>query len=372
MQSVKKIGNVKGVRVIVRADFNVPLDGSRVLDDARIRAALPTIELLRKKGAKVVLMSHIGRDPETSLKPVVAVLKKHVPVTFVPDVLGERVIAAVENMQNGDVVLLENLRRDPGEKAGDKIFALALSKLGDCYVNEAFPVSHREDASIVALAKILPSFAGIQFEREVSMLSKAQDPKHPFLFILGGAKAETKVPLLARFLKKADHVFVGGEIANDMYKTMGLAIGKSKTDELFPDLSKFLKSPKLIVPGTVVVGRDGNKKTEVYANDVRAGEAIFDIGAKSIDALAPLVKNAKLIVWNGPLGWYEGGYADGTERLLALIADAKAETIIGGGDTAVLAGKKRFAGKFNFVSTAGGAALDFLASGTLPGIKALK
>ncbi len=371
MQSVKNIKNAKGLRVIVRADFNVPMQGGRVLDDTRIRAALPTIDLLRKKGAKIVLVSHIGREPEESLKPVAAVLKKHLPVTFVPDVLGERVLSAVESMQNGDVVLLENLRRDPGEKGCDKIFAIALSKLGDAYVNEAFPVSHRKDASIVALPKLLPHYAGLQFEREVKALSKALKPKHPFLFVLGGAKAETKVPLLARFLKTADQVFVGGEIANDFYKTLGLEIGKSKTDEPFPDLSKFAKSKKLLLAETVVVERGGKKATVPLA-EVSRRDAILDVGLPDIQSLAAIVEKAKLVVWNGPLGWYEGGYAEGTKALLDLLAAARAETIIGGGDTAVLAASKKYAGKFTFVSTAGGATLDFLANGTLPGIEALK
>ncbi len=371
MQSIKTIKNVKGKRVIVRADFNVPTDNGTVLDTTRIQAALPTIDLLRKKGAKVVLISHIGRDPKDSLKPVAALLKKYVPVTFVPAVLGEEVISAVENMKNGDVVLLENLRQDQGEKAGDKIFALALSKLGDIYVNEAFPVSHREDASITILPKLLPHYAGLQFEREVKELSRALNPKHPFLFIQGGAKAETKIPLLSTFLKKADHVFIGGELANDFYKAEGVQTGKSKTDAPLPDLSKFIKSKKLILPATVIVDRDGKHAT-IPLSEMKKRDAIFDASVESIQALAEIVKKAKLILWNGPMGWYEGGYVEGTEALLDLLAKAKADTIIGGGDTAVLVEKKKMADKFTFVSTGGGATLEFLADGTLPGIKALK
>ena len=371
MTSVKQIGACKGKYVLVRADFNVPLDGAKILDDMRIRAALPTIAYLSKKGARVILVSHIGRDPQDSLKAVAKALNKHLPVKFVSEVTGAIATAAHDAMQNGDVILLENLRSQPGEKAADKLFAKELSKLGDFYVNEAFPVSHREDASIVLLPKLLPSFAGLQLEREVKELSRALAPKHPFLFIQGGAKAETKIPLLKRYLAEADHVFIGGELANDFFKAEGDNVGKSETDAHLPSLKKLLKNPKLIVPDMVVVDRDGKKAT-VSKRDVRANESIFDIGAPSIDALAELVRKAKLIIWNGPMGWYEHGYTKGTEEVLKLLAAAKGDTIVGGGDTAVLVMRKKMQDKFTFVSTGGGATLEFLAKGTLPGIKALK
>lgn len=372
MTSVRKIGSVKGKRVLVRCDFNVPVVNGKVLDTLRIRAAVPTIQLLRKKGAKVILVSHIGRDPKASLKPVAAVLKKHLPIRFVPSVSGSTAEKAVAGMQNGDVVLLENLRSEAGEQAGDKIFALALSSLADLYVNEAFPVSHRADASITLVPKLLPAFAGLQFENELKHLSLALSPKHPFLFILGGAKAETKIPLLKRYLKAADHVFVGGEIANDFYTAKGYEIGTSKTDGDVPGLSTLLKNKKLILPETVVVSGSDKKHKLVSAQEVSKHEAILDIGLPSIDALAPLIRKAKLIVWNGPMGYYEGGYTQGTLELLKLLVSAKGTTIIGGGDTAVLVDKKKLHDKFTFVSTAGGAALEYLATGTLPGIKALK
>jgi phosphoglycerate kinase len=267
--------------------------------------------------------------------------------------------------------MLENLRVDPGEKAGDKIFALALSKFGDIYVNEAFPVSHREDASIVLLPKLLPSYVGFQFEKEVKELSKILKPKHPFLFIQGGVKAETKIPLLKRYLKEADVVFIGGGLADDFLRAKGIDVGKSKVDSEAPLLKVLLKNKKLILPESVVVERDGKKQT-ISIHDIRHTESIFDIGLPSIDALATLIKKSKLIVWNGPMGWYEGGYTQGTEEVIKLLASAKGETIIGGGDTAVLVEKKKMADKFTFVSTAGGAALEFMAKGTLPGIKALK
>lgn len=373
MRSVKTLKNCKGKYVLVRADFNVPLIGTRVADDLRIRAAYPTIDLLRKAGARVILLSHIGRDPQDTLRPVANILKKTYGTAFLcmPELLGERVEKFRAGMKNGDVMLLGNLRSMEGEKAGDKVFAKQLAALGDFYVNEAFPVSHREDASIVQLPKLLPAYAGLQLEKEVKHLSLALKPKHPFLFIQGGAKAETKIPLLRRYLKAADHVFIGGKLANDFFQAEGIPIGKSQVDENVPSLIPFTKSIKLIIPGTVVVER-GGKKTTTSVHDVHPNESILDIGLPSIDALGGLIKKAKLIVWNGPMGWYEGGYTKGTEEMLKLLAGSKATTIVAGGDTAVLVAKKKLSDKFTFVSTGGGATLDFLAKGTLPGIKALK
>ena len=372
MIPITKIKKLKGVTVIVRTDFNVPLNAKgKVADMFRICASLPTIQYLQKKGAKVVLISHIGREPEESLKPVYTALKKYLPIKFVPEVVGEKVESMISEMKNGDIFMLENLRSNPGEKAGDKMFAKTLAEYGDIYVNEAFPVSHRADASIVALPKLMSSYAGIQFEREVRELSKALKPKHPFLFIQGGAKAETKIPLLKKYLKEADNVFIGGELANDFFKEEGDEIGKSKTDEVIPSLKGMLKNKKLILPNTVVVMSEGKKKT-ISINEVTKKESIFDIGVPSIDELAVFIKKAKLILWNGPMGYYEGGYTKGTEEVLKLMASAKAETIIGGGDTAVLVDRKKMSDKFTFVSTGGGATLEFLAQGTLPGIKALK
>lgn len=371
MQSIKKIQNLRGKKVFLRADFNVPLAGNRVADTTRIIAALPTIAYLRSKGAKIILASHIGRDPDESLKPVYNVLKKHFPLRFVPDISGTAAERAALGLKDGEVILLENLRSDEREKANDRQFAKELANLADIYVNEAFPVCHRNDASIVGVPKLLPSYAGLQLEKEIEALSRILHPKHPFLFIQGGAKAETKIPLLKKYFKEADTIFIGGELADDFFRTKGFAIGKSKADEKIPSLRLFLKNPKLVLPDTVVVLRDG-KKTTVPVTEVRDTESIFDIGLPSIDALSVLVQKAKLIVWNGPMGWYEGGYVKGTEEVMRLLAEAKAETIIGGGDTAVLIQKKHMADKFTFVSTGGGATLEFLAKGTLPGIKALQ
>lgn len=375
MQSIKTIKKCKGSYVIVRADFNVPTKDGKILDDMRIRAALPTIEYLRKKGARILIVSHIGREADESLAVVAKALGRMLAsgkgrFVFVPAVLGESVISLREKMEDGDVMLLENLRSVSGEHEGDKLFAKALAALGDMYVNEAFPVSHRKDASIILLPKFLPAYAGFQFEKEVKELTRAHNPKHPFLFIQGGAKAETKIPLLKRFLNDADNIFVGGQLANDFLRAKGFSVGASKVDDPAPNLKSLIKSSKLILPDHVIVLRDG-KKTSVSVSDIGDVEAAFDISPKSIDMLRPLVQKAKLIVWNGPMGWYEGGYTKGTEEVLKLLVEAKGDTIIAGGDTAVLVEKKKLNDKFTFVSTGGGATLEFLEKGTLPGIKAL-
>lgn len=372
MQSIKNVKDLRGKKILVRADFNVPLDDNgKVLDLFRIKAALPTINFLRKKGAKIILISHIGREPNESLKPIYNILKKSISLKFLPEIFGKSVENEIFEMKNGDVIMLENLRSDDGEKSCDKNFAKSLAKYGDIYVNEAFPVSHRADASIVALPKLLPAYAGIQFENEVKHLSKVLNPKHPFVFIQGGAKAETKIPLLKKYLKIADCVFLGGELVNDFYVAKGINVGQSKTDSGLPSLDGFLKANNLLIPEFVVVSRDDKKQT-ISVNDIRPDESIFDIGIPSIHILAEIIAKAKLIVWNGPMGWYEGGYTKGTEEILKILAQAKGETIIGGGDTAVLVDRKKMSDKFTFVSTGGGATLEFLAKGTLPGIKALK
>lgn len=372
MRSIKEIKNLKGKKVIVRTDFNVPVnEKGKVVDTFRINVSLPTITYLQKKGAKIILISHIGRKPKETLKPVYNVLKKHFPIKFVPEIFGKKVDSMISLMKNGDIVMIENLRSNFGEKACNKDFAKSLADLGDIYVNEAFPVSHREDASIVLLPRLLPSYAGFQLEKEVKELSKVLKPKHPFVFIQGGAKAETKIPLLKKFLKNADCVYVAGELANDFYKAQGLNIGKSNFDKVTSPLGAYLKNKKLILPETVVVLREG-KNITIPANEVKNNDSIYDIGMPSLHILAEILTKAKLILWNGPLGWYEAGYVKGTEELLRMLAKSKAETIIGGGDTAVLVDRKKMEDKFTFVSTGGGATLEFLAKGTLPGIKALK
>ncbi|MBI3305819.1 phosphoglycerate kinase [Candidatus Nomurabacteria bacterium] len=375
MRSIKQIKDIKGKTVMVRVDFNLPIKGGTVADDFRIKKTLPTIDFLQKKGAKIILITHLGKGGETAA-PVADALDKFTKITFIPEITGEAVIEAVKKMKGGDVILLENLRNDPGEKGGSADFAKKLAALADIYVNESFPVDHREDASIVLLPKLLPSYAGFQLEEEIKNLSQAfENPKRPFLFILGGAKFATKLPLIKKYLDLADHVFVGGALSNDFLKARGYEVGKSlKSDEDF-GIEELLQNKKLIAPIDVLTQSDGkliNKKVSQVGKD----DIILDVGEETLSTLEPFIKEAELILWNGPLGKYEAGGGGTTKKALQLVADSKAKSIIGGGDlVSVLSSlePKSYKLKPNlFVSTGGGATLDFLANGTLPGIEALK
>jgi phosphoglycerate kinase len=341
MRSITEAGDLKGKRALVRIDWNIPLNSGKVVNDFRIKQSLPTIEYLRKAGAKVILISH--RDhPESTLEPMYEHTKAFLPeLTFI---------------QDGPLTLLENLRRNPGEMANAPEFAAELAKLGDIYVNEAFSESHRECASIVGVPKLLPSYAGLCFEREVQELSKSFYPKHPFLFILGGAKFDTKLPLLKKFVNIADDIFVGGALANNFFKEQGKDVGVSLVMEGDFGLSELMASGKIMLPEDSII--DGGR--------------ILDVGALSLEKLKEKIAAAKLVLWNGPLGNYELGYKVSTIETAKLIAELAEESIVGGGDTLAAIQELDILGKFSFVSTGGGAMLDFLAKGTLPGIEALK
>jgi phosphoglycerate kinase len=370
MRSIKQIKNLRDQAVLLRVDFNVPIKNGKVEDNFRIIKALPTIKFLQKKGAKIILITHLGKGGETLL-PVAKVLNKIIKIKFIPEVVGSSVVSAVSKMKNSEVILLENLRNNQGEQKCDKVFASELAKLANIYVNECFSVDHREDASIVLLPKLLPSYAGFQLEEEVKNLSHAfKNTKHPFLFILGGAKFSTKMPLIKKYLKLADCIFVGGALSDDFLKAKGYEIGASLVDETNYGISEILKNKKLILPEDVIV-RSGNKLINRKVTEVEKDEIILDIGTATIKKLVPLIKKSKLILWNGPLGKYEDGGASGTKKVLKMVASTKVESIVGGGDTVALISEMRMEKKFSFVSTGGGATLDFLANGTLPGIKAL-
>ncbi len=372
MKSIKENKSLSGKRVILRVDFNVPTKDGKVLDDFRIKKTIPTILHLQKSGAKVIVISHLGGEGKESFSFIVPTVNKYIKnFEFIKTpIFSDETEKRINSLKKGEVVLLENLRTETGEKKNSPSFARALSRYGDIYVNEAFPVSHRADASIVGIPKFLPSYAGLQMELEVAELSRALVPEHPFLVIFGGAKAETKIPLIKRYLKDADHVFVGGALANNFFKARGLEVGKSVVDNDAKIPKTFLNHKKLVLPDMVVVSR--SRKVAVKVEEVGENNQILDIGIPSINRLAPLIHKAKLILWNGPMGWYENGYTEATDELVKLLMKTKAKVIIGGGDTAVFVEKKKLAHHFTFVSSGGGATLEFLSKGTLPGIKALK
>ncbi len=371
MQSIKKIKNLKDKRVLVRAGFDVSIDNGKIRDDFRIKDALPTINYLRKKGAKVILMAHIGDDGKESLAPVALYLNKLFPVVFVPDVVGKDAITAVSSMKAGDVVLLENLRKEVGEKENSKFFTVALASLGDIYVNEAFSVCHREHASIVGVPRVLPSYAGLSLEKEIEELDSISSPKQPFVALLGGAKFSTKLPLISKFLQTADHVFVGGALANTLLKAQGKEIGSSLADTVTEDIEKVSRSKKIIDIVDVVVIREDQKKT-IPVTGVEKKDVIADIGPETVAALIEVCAKAKTVVWNGPFGIYEKGFVGATKTLLlALSKQKKTRVIIGGGDIVAVVDDLGLTEAFTHVSTGGGATLEFLTKGTLPGIEAL-
>jgi len=370
LPSLRDIKDLKGKRVLLRLDLNVPLKGGRVLDAYRIKRALPTIRFLKSQKAKVIILSHIGNDGAKSLRPIARYLNKTMNVGFYPKLDGRDLPQVVSAMREGGIMMLENLRKDPGEKGNDMNFAQHLACLGDIYVNDAFSVSHRSHASVVLLPKLLPSYAGFLFEDEVRHLSRALKPSPPFFFILGGAKFETKIPLIKKFLKLADSVFVGGALSNNFFKEMGYEIGLSVADHKNFSLKPLLKNKKLILPSDVVVKTRTGRLIKTIGS-IRERDSIKDAGPKTLRALSAVAARAKFILWNGPLGNYEEGFDKGTIELLRIIANSKAESVVGGGDSLALISKMRLEKKFTFVSTGGGAMLDFLANGTLPGIKAL-
>jgi phosphoglycerate kinase len=367
LPNITKVKNLKGKRVLLRVDFNVPIKDGSVADGFRIQKVLPTLQFLKKSGAKTIILSHIGREKTDTLLPVSAKLGEKIKHIFVENFESEKGKVALASLKNGEFALVENLRKWDGEKTSDKKFAKSLAIFGDMFVNEAFAVSHRKDASVFELPKLLPSYFGPLFVNEVENLSLAFKKHKPFLCILGGAKFETKMPLVKKYLVFADMVFVGGALANTFYKLKGLEIGTSLTDEATPVMKTLLKNKKLVLPPDVVV--DGPNGKVVRSQDqVEATEKIMDDGPETVKILEEKIKKAKFVLWNGPLGLYEGGFDGATLAVATALAKSGVQSIVGGGDTVAAIEKVQTKKKNIFVSTAGGAMLDFLAKGTLPAI----
>ncbi len=361
-KTLDDLGDVSGKKVFVRVDYNVPLrEGGIIEDDFRIKKSIQTIEELLSKGATVILGSHF-EGHGGSLSPIANYLRTYFPVQFVSDIYEE--FSFTES-----VVLLENMRAWEGEKKNDTAFAKHLASLADIYVNEAFSASHREHASIVGVPQYLPSFAGRTFVDEVENLSKVFSPAHPFLFILGGAKFSTKLPLLRKFLSKADTVFVGGALANTFYKAQGLEVGNSLVDDV--DVSDMVGADHLLLPQDVVVETEGGEVEVRDVHDIQEGDVVMDMGPDSVSDLQMVIDDASFVLWNGPLGNYEKGFAEGTNECAHRIAESGTDCVLGGGDTLTVVSKLHLFEKYSFVSSAGGAMLDFLANETLPGIEAL-
>ncbi|MEI8061883.1 MAG: phosphoglycerate kinase [bacterium] len=378
MKSIREAGILKGKKVMVRVDYNVPVAGGKIVDDLRIRVSLPTIEYLRAEGARIILISHIETKDNPTLEPIAVNLATHFPVKFVKDFLGDDGEEAVMSLKDGEVVLFENLRSNTGEKANDPQFARVLASYADVYVNDAFPVSHRPHASIVGIPTLLPHYAGFQLMKEVEHLSVFFNPAHPFIFVLGGAKFETKIPLIEKFSNTADYIFVGGALVNDIFALKGYEIGKSLVSDATQNdekvkgaLKSILGDQRIILPHDVVVdGPNGKRVCDVKS--VGKDEMIVDVGPASVDAFADKIKGAKFILWNGPMGLYEKGFKDQTIKFANLITGSEAQSAVGGGDTVAAIESLHVDNPHVFISSGGGAMLEFLQEETLVGIEALK
>ena len=382
---------MKGRRALVRVDFNVPLgEGGTVTDDTRIRAALPTLQLLIKGGARVVLCSHLGRpkggpDPKYSLAPVAKRLQELLgrPVAFCPTVIGPEAEAASNALVDGGVLLLENTRFEKGEEKNDAALAAAMAKLGDFYVNDAFGSAHRAHASTEAVAKLLhPAVAGLLMEKELEYLGHALDkPKRPFVAILGGAKISGKIDVIEQLLPKVDALLIGGAMACTFYKAMGLETGTSLVEPDRVDMAKSLVDRAgsiLILPHDATVApamAQADKAHVVKREAIPADEAMLDIGPDTAASYARAILSAKTVVWNGPMGVFETPPFDaGTTAIANAMADATAKgctTVVGGGDSAAAVEGAGLAAKMSHVSTGGGASLEFLEGKVLPGVAAL-
>lgn len=387
-KTIKDI-DVKNKRVIVRVDFNVPLDKSfNVTDDSRIKGALPTIKYLIDKGAKVILMSHLGRPDgkvkdEFRLTPVAKRLSKLLgkDVKKLDDCIGEAVAKAISAMKPKDVILLENLRFHPEEEANDPKFAKELSSLADVYVNDAFGTCHRAHASTEGITKYLPSVAGFLVSKEIEYFEKAtRNPDKPYVAILGGAKVSDKIDVITNLLNKVDAILIGGAMAYTFLKSEGVGIGNSKLEPDKVDLAKeILKNAKsrnvrLLLPDDHVVADkiDAKAVTEIVDKEIPPGKIGLDIGPKTVKKFEEVLKGAKTVIWNGPVGFFEiKPFSKGTEELAKFLAGSRATTIIGGGDTAAAINELGLGGKMSHISTGGGASLEYLEGKTLPGIAAL-
>lgn len=367
MKSIQEAKNITGKRVLVRADFNVPIRDGRIANDFRIRKTLPVLRFLRSQGARVFIVSHIGERPQATLAPIAEELGKCCSVTFVRDVFGAEGKEAMTRMNDDEIVLFENIRVFPGEEANDDAFARELAALADMYVNEAFSTSHREHASIVGVPRHIPAYAGIQFMREMEHLSLALNPPHPSLVILGGIKFQTKIPLARKFLDIADRVFVGGALANPLFKAQGYRVSASVLPEEPLDIGDILAHKNLMLPQDV--GGVGFVKMPAELSE---DDTIRDAGPETVAALKSVIEQSAFVLWNGPIGDYERGFRERNEALAHTIAESDAQSVVGGGDTVASIANLGLEDRFTFVSTAGGAMIQFLSEGTLPGIIALE
>lgn len=376
---IDEVSDLKGKKILLRLDLNVAVKDGKVFDDFDIQKSIPTVDFLRQKEAQTIIIAHI-EDVEgnpTTLLPVWDYLKGYFPIEFCSTYFTPEAVDKLIKMKNKDVLLFENIRNNPGETENTEEFAKKLSQMADIYVNDAFGVSHRKHTSIVGVSRFLPHYGGLLLRKEIENLSKVFNPKRPFLFILGGAKFDTKLPLIKKYIDRADSVFVGGALASNFYKEKGFELGTSLVSEGDFGIKDIMDNLKLSIPVDVTVTKNGENKNISFKgpDGLLPDECIVDVGPETLKQIRNLSSDAKTIVWNGPLGNYEIGFSDKTESIAEIITEATkngAESIVGGGDTVASINKLGINDKFSFISTGGGAMLDFLLNETLPGIEALE
>lgn len=396
MTTIRRIqdADVAGKRVLVRVDFNVPMKDGHVTDATRLVSAIPTIELLADRGAKVILLAHFDRPrgkvvPEMSLEPVAQPLADllGLAVDFCTETVGEEARSAVADMEKGDVLLLENTRFNAGEEANDPAFSRALAELGDLYVDDAFSAAHRAHASTEGVARLLPAYAGLAMQREIDHLIAAlETPERPVIALVGGAKVSTKIELLRNLVKKVDILFVGGGMANTLLNAQGVDIGASLCEKDLVDTARAIFAAaeqagcRIMLPSDVVVAKEfrPNPETRLAAvTDVAADEMILDCGPATVVALARAMEDAKTLIWNGPLGAFETPpFETATMAVAQQAANAVRErgliAVAGGGDTVAALNQAGVSNDFSFISTAGGAFLEWMEGKALPGVGVLK
>lgn len=380
--------DVRGKRVLCRVDFNVPLDGTEITDDTRIRAALPTISWLVEQKAKVILCSHLGRPKgkvveELRLAPVANRLEKALgkKVTYVPEIVGSAPQEAISSMNEGDVLLLENLRFDPREEQNDASLSQELAELADIYVNDAFGAAHRAHSSTAGVAEHLPSYLGLLMQAEVDALGKLlDDPERPFAAIIGGAKVTDKIAVLQNLVGKVNHLLIGGGMANTFLLAQGHAVGKSLVEADKVDLALQIIADaekagvELHLPVDVIVADtiDAFDGSEVEIGNIPDDQAIFDIGPETAKAYSKVILDMKTVLWNGPLGVTENpAFERGTKAVAEVVAKSRGFTVVGGGDSVAALEKLGYSNRIDHISTGGGASLEFLEGKVLPGIAAI-
>jgi phosphoglycerate kinase len=372
LKSILEVTVSPGDRVLVRANLNVPIEGGIVADTSRALENLPTLRFLKGKGARVILVGHLSKK-ETSLKPVADILAQHIPVSFLDDPFTAEGKKVLEKMHDGDIVCLENIRQFPEEEKNDDVFAQKLAGLAGIFVNDDFTSAHRAHASVVGVPKYIPSYMGMRFAEEYEHLSTAFHPQHPSVLIVGGAKPETKLPIIMALAPHMDSVFVFGVSGNSLLRAKGFSIGKSvvavSNDE---DLRAIRAMQNVSTYIDVLTVNTDGKEHVLTPEAVGPDDTIVDAGPETLAQLTRIVSGAAFVLWNGPLGLYEKGFSVGTQECARAITTSKAQSIVGGGDTDAVLAEGHITGRFSFTSSAGGAMLEFLAQGTLPGIEALK